>query len=355
MKQKFSLCFIFFFLSHFLLQGLPNESNFLRVNGKRKKFEDDSDIVVSTKRIQFHNFPQAHNPSIIKIDQGFLLTFRYMPDPLQLWISCICVVILDESFEPLSEPQVLDTCINSAIPSQAEDARIFSFNGEYYVIYNDNVEIVSPSAKERRDLFIAKLHVEDDPISLSTPLKLIHTQKYKSVLWQKNWVPFVWKNTILLGYSINPHEVLYPNLRNGKCHHCYETASSINWRWGPLRGGTPALKVDGQYLAFFHSPTYISTISSNFEKMWHYFMGAYTFSEDPPFNLTKISPIPIVGKNFYSISQNPKRIIYPGGFVVSNSFIYLAYGKDDSEIWIATLDKTRLLDSLVPLETLWEE
>ena len=84
-------------------------------------------------------------------------------------------------------------------------------------------------------------------------------------------------------------------------------------------------------------------------EMWHYFMGAYTFSAEPPFQITKISQKPIYADEFYTQSDNWKRVVFPGGFVSSGQNIYVAYGKDDCEMWIAALDKEALMNSLVPV------
>ena len=79
-------------------------------------------------------------------------------------------------------------------------------------------------------------------------------------------------------------------------------------------------------------------------------MGAYTFSAEPPFHITQMTALPIFTEEFYSPSFYYKKVVFPGGFVESGPFIYLAYGKDDSEIWIATLDKQALKNALTPLE-----
>jgi len=76
-------------------------------------------------------------------------------------------------------------------------------------------------------------------------------------------------------------------------------------------------------------------------------MGAYTFSATPPFGLKKISPEPIMHPEFYTYSHFSKRVIYPGGFVVEGEKLYLSYGKDDCEVWIATIDVAELKKSLV--------
>jgi predicted GH43/DUF377 family glycosyl hydrolase len=90
--------------------------------------------------------------------------------------------------------------------------------------------------------------------------------------------------------------------------------------------------------------------ASNGVMMYHYYMGAYTFSAEPPFNILSASIAPIVGKDFYTSSTREKRVIFPGGFVVVGPSIYVAYGKDDCEIWVAILDKAKLMRSLRPVE-----
>jgi hypothetical protein len=199
-------------------------------------------------------------------------------------------------------------------------------------------------------MYLAELFVENNHFQLSDATRLIHVTKYRNTLWQKNWSPFEWNGNILISYTINPHEVLTPNLKNGSCQTTFTTEKSVSWNYGSLRGSTPAQLVDGEYLAFFHSGTVISSASSDYNEMWHYFMGAYTFSAQPPFDLTAMSPEPIDAEGFYTYSSYQKRVIYPGGFVVEGNDIYLAYGKDDSEVWIATLDLNELKQSMVPLK-----
>jgi len=308
-------------------------------------------LVIAATRIYLEDFPDAWNPSIIQVDDGFLMCFRYSPDQdYQPWLSYIGIVLLDDAFQPISKPELLATRLkNSKTPSQAEDARIFRYQDRIFLIYNDNVDIVYPGLSDRRDIFIAELLYANDHFTLSPPLKLVYEEKYNSQLWQKNWVPFEKDGALLLSYSINPHEVLFVNLKTGVCYPCYETSPPIRWDFGTLRGSSPALLVDGEYLSFFHSGIITYSPSSWGLDLWHYFMGAYTFSAEPPFEITGMSPVPIIGEGFYTPSNCSKRVIFPGGFVVADPFIYIAYGKDDREIWIATIDKAMLKNSMVPI------
>ena len=319
------------------------------------KAEDESiesrQIVIATKRIVLEDFPDAWNPSILKTNDGLLLTFRYLPDrDHQPWLSYIGAVLLNDEFDPISKPELLNTRLkNSKTPSQSEDARVFLHQDRMFLIYNDNIDIIYPATWQRRDMFMSELFYKNGHFTLTAPLKLVHDEKYPNQMWQKNWVPFEKDGALLLAYSIHPHEILYANLNTGKCYPSYTTTPSLNWQFGTLRGSTPPLLIDGEYLAFFHSGMYTASPSSWGLEMWHYFMGAYTFSAEPPFQITKITPLPIMSDDFYTPSGYYKRVIFPGGFVATDTKIYVAYGKDDCEMWIATLDRDILKKVMIPV------
>jgi predicted GH43/DUF377 family glycosyl hydrolase len=312
---------------------------------------EEADVVIATKRIELEGFPNTFNPSILKFDRGFILSFRYCPDLFFLHhISYIGIVLLDEEFNPISETQLVDTRLKSEkTPSQSEDARLFFYRGRIFLLYNDNIDIVCPNKSDSRDMFMIELFYKDNRFVFSAPLKLFCQEK-SSQFCQKNWVPFEWDKTLFLGYTISPHEILCPNLATGECYSVYKTEAPLKWNLGLLKGGTPALLEDGEYLAFFHSAAVEYLPPFEESGYWYYFMGAYTFSAKPPFQITKMTSHPIVGKGFYAPSVNgPKKVIFPGSFVVSDSHIYVAYGRDDSEMWIATLDKKKFRELLWPV------
>lgn len=315
---------------------------------------NEKEIVVHTKRIDLPDFPGSFNPSIIRFDaDSYLLTFRFSPDPHEDYcISYLGAALLDKNFDFLTEPRLLNTRSRGSVnPSHAEDPRIFSYRGRFFLLYNDNIEQPMLALSDRRDMFMAELIRRNENFVLSSPLKLVCDEKLYRQRWEKNWIPFEWNKTLLLAYSIQPHEILYPNLTSGACYTCYYSQGEIEWDWGTLRGSSAAILVDGEYLAFFHSGRkLVSEVSWGWE-LWHYFMGAYTFAPEPPFQLTRISPEPISAEGFYTKSNYAKRVIFPGGFVVEGDEIHVAYGKDDCEVWIATLNKKKLFESLVPVKT----
>ena len=297
-------------------------------------------IVKENKKIKVPGFPDAHNPSIIDMDEGILLIFRTIPNPLKLWGSEIGAVFLNEKLEVKSKPQLISTRAEgySKVISQSEDARVFQCDGKLYLIYNDNIEVERPTVSGRRDMFIAELKYQEGVFTLGVPVKYIHQDKYEKYLWQKNWAPFVYKNQMYLSYNLNPHEVLSPNKKSGVCSVLYDSEfHPAWWRYGTIRGGTPSVLVDGRYLGFFHSSSYARSATTGSTPIFHYFMGAYAFESKPPFKITHITPHPIIGEHFYDPSDYPKRVVFPGGFIVRGDMIYVAIGIDDSQLWISSI------------------
>lgn len=309
-------------------------------------------IVLEERRIEFNDYPDAFNPSMLKVPEGVLMSFRYCPDvEHNCWLSYIGLVLLNEQFEPKGPPQLMMTRPRSSyVRSQSEDARLFRWNGRIYLIYNDNMDMEMSSLSDRRDMYVAEVRMRGNRFTVSPPLKLVYEERYGEQVWQKNWVPFEWNRKLLMSYSLDPHEVLTPNWVNGNCNQVAFSNPFIEWDWGVLRGSTPAIKVEGEYLAFFHSSQLLASSASWDYPMYHYFMGAYTFAAEPPFQMQKISSRPIVGPHFYTHANYYKRVVFPGGFWVQDDRLYITYGKDDQEIWVATLDYSALKASLRPVD-----
>jgi predicted GH43/DUF377 family glycosyl hydrolase len=180
---------------------------------------------------------------------------------------------------------------------------------------------------------------------------------------EKNWVPFVHKDVegkemMYFGYNFNPHKILcmQDTAHNRLEHLVFPSVLAyqrIPWEniWGEIRGGTPAMLLDGQYLAFFHS-------SFKEDKKKWYVMGAYTFEKNPPFRITSISEYPILFDGIYdspaeNTSSAKLRCIFPSGFVIEQGdegdVIHLSCGENDCSVKIVTLDKAQLIKSLLPI------
>ncbi|HSX38069.1 MAG TPA: hypothetical protein VLE95_04480 [Chlamydiales bacterium] len=312
------------------------------------------DIVLETKRVQIPAIPYAFNASMVSWKDFILMSFRSIPDPAHPFTSFIGVLLLDKEFNPISEPQFLQTRdVDSPAPSRAEDARLFYVGNKLHIAYSDNPNQKNSVGGYR--MVIGELIYNNGLFMIDNASRLVEFEKQSSALREKNWVPFDYQNHLLLAYSISPHLIFQPISNTGVCETVDCTNPKIEWDWGILRGGTPAILLEtGEYLSFFHSVKKMATTNSKNIVMPHYFMGAYTFASKPPFQITGISPTPIFGPGFYSGIAYQRywgsiQCIFPAGILLEQDAIWVSYGRQDHEIWVVRLDKKKLLDSLIPI------
>lgn len=299
-------------------------------------------FVLETKRIRIPGYPDAFNPSIVKWENRLLMSFRTR-DPATNQASLVGFTWLDDQFNPVGKPQFLTE--DSGIYIQ--DPRLLVIGNKLYMAYSDLWE-------QKRIMCMAEL--QHDGVRFVAVNKDYYLDFQGDIRkFEKNWVPFDYQGLILLSYSINPHKIFLPIQGENRCVTIADNDEQDTWDWGILRGGTPALLVDGQYLAFFHSSTLLATVQSGGEPMMHYVMGAYLFEAAPPFAIQKISPKPIISKTFYNgpahQTWKPLRVVFPCGFIQNQKYLWVSYGRQDHESWIVKLDKAALLKSLIPFQS----
>lgn len=185
----------------------------------------------------------------------------------------------------------------------AEDARVFCYRKELYLVYNIHVN-------KFKTLYFNKLHYykHHNLTALVHPSTLVIYQQEYHQKHEKNWTPFEYcidchgidncvssgSSTLLFVYSIQPHRiVMLSPYHTTKIHQQHpntngdRTTSTMNantvfitdieydddWHWGEMRGGTPAIILDeDHYITFFHSR---GTMTST--NVVTYVMGAYLF------------------------------------------------------------------------------
>lgn len=320
---------------------------------------DLSDFVISSHRIEIPGFKDAFNPSIIKLKEGLLMSFRVIPGGKKTFNSEIGLIWLDDHYNPIGEPQFLDLTPDFAdhiIPSRAEDARLVLIGKDVYIIYDDNRN--EKVTKGGYRIYVAKLDIQENGKIEAYDIDVItQFEGENSNLREKSWVPFDYHNELLMAYSLSPHRIFRYLPLTGSCETFSETQPQVNWDWGILRGGTPGIKInENSYLSFFHSSKLMKSEQSDDKDMLHYFMGAYTFSTEPPFEIQQISSKPIVGKNFYNGEKytffwHPVRVVFPVGFILEEKIISVFYGRQDHELWVAHFDRQKLLTSLVEVNS----
>jgi predicted GH43/DUF377 family glycosyl hydrolase len=326
--------------------------------------ERAQDFVLESKRIEIPGHPYAFNPSIVNWRGAFLLSFRELPlseesFPCPIQSSSLSQIGLQFLFDDFSldgKAEILDLpgcMVNGEFHARSEDVRLITVDERLYIVYSTNLDEQVTEGGFR--MIVGELDYDGTRFSLKNYEMITKFPGESPNIREKNWVPFDYFGQLFLASHINPHAVLYPFLDgSGEAGLWDLTKADIAWKWGEIRGGTPALRVGNQYLSFFHSSIEVATEHSDGILMPHYFIGAYTFYKHPPFTLTHISPTPIIGKDFYegkiyTYYWKPVRVVFPCGFVFDQKHIWLFYGRQDHEIWAAKLDRKGLFDSLIPL------
>lgn len=338
--MKLSYCLLCI-LSFFLVMRLSS--------GSLEKFEPTyQDFVLETKRIEVPGYPLVFNPSIVKWKKSFLMSFRVNDEKL-FSAKAIGIIVLDENFNVQSKPYILKMprvknnafFVHKKSKIREQDPRLITINDRIYMVYN-NFQVGR--------MVVAELHFDGANFGLDNPICLMHFEGASSDRIEKNWVPFEYDKKLLLTYSISPHKIFSIGSEIDGCTTYACTQSNIQWPWGEIRGGTPALLVDGKYLSFFHSSKWYRDGDS---KKRFYFIGAYRFDAQPPFAITHVSSQPIMGKDFYKGKEyklwDDLRVVFPMGFVCDGDYIWLSYGKQDNECWIVKIDKNKLIKSLLPI------
>ena len=310
------------------------------------------DFVLETKKIEIPGYPYAFNPAIVRWNEKVLMSFR-IRDPLAETTGEIGFVELDENLDIVSSPLILKIQykeLNTDLFTQ--DPRLLNIGNDLYAVFNNVVKVID-NRKIRR-MYVGKVERDEENFFIKSPQVLLQFDCEQEKKDEKNWVPFEYEKNLLLSYSLVPHRIFLYMEGSEACDILALSTRKVKWDWGQLRGGTPALLHNNEYLAFFHSVKDLITVQSNGQRMTHYFMGAYTFNQEPPFALTKISSKPIIAKKFYNGNHyktwKPLRVVFPVGFIFDEETIWVSYGRQDHEIWIAKLDKAGLFKSLATVQ-----
>jgi predicted GH43/DUF377 family glycosyl hydrolase len=309
-----------------------------------------NDFILDKKKIDIPGHPFANNPSITRWKGKLLLSFRTYNMATRS-TNPFGLIWLDEDFNPIGEPQIFELPFkNPVLVSKQQDPRLIAIGDRLFAVYNNILENVTH--KEMRRMCVVEFQHDGNLFTASNPECITKFESENEMRYEKNWVPFDYNGELRLGYSIIPHKIFRPILGTNSCETVSTSKNTFPWNWGPPRGGTQAVLDGDHYLGFFHSWVDVSTVQSKGKKITHYVMGAYIFEAHPPFNIIAASPEPIVSDGFYDPpyykTWKPLRCVFPSGLIVDENYAWVAYGRQDHEVWIAKIDKKKLIESLVP-------
>lgn len=174
---------------------------------------------------------------------------------------------------------------------------------------------------------------------------------------QKNWIPFEYNKELYFIQTVNPLHILRhtttDNQQVGQLTTVHRAPTEIHLPWmkeygAHIRGGTPAVLVNGYYLAFFHTVAQLQRRNN----LRTYFMGAITFCPSPPFDIHSISTHPILQEKFYEGAWvEPRRtdyVMFAIGLLKEedNKHILVSFGHQDKHAYLARFHIQELYESM---------
>jgi predicted GH43/DUF377 family glycosyl hydrolase len=228
--------------------------------------------------------------------------------------------------------------LKSAVPfvfkdgEHVEDPRAIIFQGNYFVFYTDGLRIG-----------VAKLDMECNTIYshyLFTPNVLEFKHKDGR---EKNWIPFIHKNSLFLLYGTEPVIYFECSDENNKLEMkvVHQVPFSITWNYGYIRGGASPVEYDEDSLLWCFHSTIPSKLFVNNKGKPIYIFSVYVTRNTYPFAVIKQCKLPLL----MGITAHASRtlslqhdVVYPCGIVKFGEGWRISMGVNDHQI--AFLDVT---------------
>ena len=235
---------------------------------------------------------------------------------------------------------------------KVSDPRLFRHNGEIYLLFCDNtkranIDLINPGVQT-----LAKLVKKDDSWEVEDLVELSFPgaeEFYKKKLVQKNieknWMPFSLEGKLYVIYLLEPEKIVIEvNVKTGHCKLASRSENGLIDKFSPLRGGTPPIYDEelGEFITIYHVAFPGTHKFTNLERRI-YIAGAYCFTKDHPFRMTKKSIGPFYEKNIYNTR---KKIIFPTGLVKKGNDLLMFYGEDDYRMRVARINRDKLLSKM---------
>jgi len=311
---------------------------------------DNAGILLASKTVKIKEAPNAFNGSLTRDPDSanYLLVTRYDESSIFGWICpnrFLGVVGLNADFEEI--PGSFAKLKNRS--QMAQDPTAIVTGNDIFFTHDDNAPFSTIRAVY--GALLAKPYNSGD---------LINRRRYKGPIKgriEKSWIPFIYTPPggtpeVMLLYSSSPMVVYQENqIAAGNTKPFSVCKQKLSWPHGRIRGGSPALLIDNEYLAFFHS-----SFSSG--GAYWYVMGAYTFESKPPFCAIKISQHPILFSSLYDtplseLAPPDRRVIFPRGLVFEErngkKLLQVSAGVNDSAVKIFTFDYEKFMSTLIKI------
>lgn len=148
--------------------------------------------------------------------------------------------------------------------------------------------------------------------------------------WEKNWGFFEWEEKLYAAYSIRPQHVIY-RIDGGAAFPVCGSPNPLPWSGGHLRGGAAPVRVDKEFLCWAHGQVWKDGVNT-------YSIGAYAFRAEPPFEVTRQTPTPVMWPVECKNHPPGYSVIFPAGAVLEGNRWVVSYGVQDQWVEIAEFD-----------------
>lgn len=273
------------------------------------------------------------NSSMVKYKDGFIFVYRtdlkYKNNRYCIKIN-VHICYLNSNFEVIGKPDVLHLYTNMSKTKDtylkalklddghhAEDPRIFWFQNKLMIVYGDGyymyMGIINPET----------LRVETSKM-LEHPFE---------TYCEKNWTPIIKNNELHFIYSYCPHMIIFKMNKNNlwKIEKIFHRKNGlIDWKekYGKIRGGTPFIEYNNNYICCFHSSKE-AIPEIKFSKF--YYCGLMIINKN--FDVVAISskPLFIADPIQYTYPRlcNKIFVIFPGGIVIDGDKLLICCGEND--------------------------
>lgn len=230
---------------------------------------------------------------------------------------------------------------------QWEDPRVFVYDGRCFVSFATMVR--GMGWKIRQSLVVLDDDFSRFSVAVEPQFGGSHPVPQLAQQTEKNWTWFVRGPKLYCVYSLHPMEVFTMD-SGAPVKLPVESPEALPWEHGTLRGGTNPELRDGQYWVFFHSSMPWKDCFGHcvMGTRRRYYMGALTFTADPPFRITAITPKPLLtGSEDDPRTLNGPPVVFPCGAKLIDGEWLISMGINDEQCGWISIPGKELTDLMV--------
>ncbi len=143
-------------------------------------------------------------------------------------------------------------------------------------------------------------------------------------VYEKNWVAFSYGDELCWVYAHKPEMVVMSE------NNVWRTPNKLPWAGGVIRGGAAPIRVWSDKMQRWEMWSFIHGCRKRLQGSV-YSAGCIAFNPEPPFNVWRQTPTPLIWPDSKPDDNVVKRyVVWPGGAVIHGESVFIALGIDDT-------------------------